>query len=131
MPSSRANSRSRGMIALIAGRVVLANAVCGWTSLTRGAYRPRAYRWPTALPPEDNTFAAWIGAAAPAAGHALDAVQAAFHLHEADVVPSVDQRVGERLIARAALDLRRPVAAAEIGQLDRLLDVELPVEHAE
>ena len=53
-------------------------------------------------------------------------MQAAFQLHQAHVVPALGERRDQRLIARAALDLRRPVAAAEIRQVDRLLDVELP-----
>src|SRR3954468_8723145 len=72
-----------------------------------------------------------VSAAAPSARHAFDAVQAAFKSRALHVVASALELGNQRLVARARLDLRRAIAAAEVRQIYGSLDVELPVEHAD
>src|SRR5436190_9275396 len=78
-----------------------------------------------------NPLSMGVGAAAPAAGHALDAVQPALQARAADLVSAFLELRNERFVGGARLDLRRPVAAAEVRRIDGALDVELPVEHAD
>src|SRR5258707_894125 len=69
----------------------------------------------------------------------IDKMAAGIPLEDADRWPWLEalnqrlrgERGRERLVARAALELRRPVAAAEVRQVDRLLHLQLPVEDAD
>src|SRR3970040_2636685 len=75
-----------------------------------------------------NALAPRVCAAAPAPRHALDAVDAAHQRHDLQPVVFLQQVVLQGLVLRPALELGGPVAAAEVGRLDRRLDVEPAVE---
>src|SRR5262245_44479247 len=85
---------------------------------------------------ERDTFAARIRATNPdgrsvGARAAHDSLQSTRERNSSHVMPARTKCFDEIAAHLSCLDLGRSVAAAEIRQRDRLLDVEVPVEHAD
>src|SRR5882672_4186232 len=78
--------------------------------------------------PARHAFAARVGPAFPAVARAADALQPTGHVDDAHLVTHRLQSPFDPFEFRAFLDFGRPVAAAEVGQVDGGLDIELPVE---
>src|SRR5512142_61221 len=100
-------------------------------SFARIDFTDSPWGWNGRSSAEGHALAPRIGAAFEPAGDAPDGLEAARHLDGAHVVAHRPKSWGERFEFRAGLDLRRPVPAAEVGELDRGLRVEAAVEDRE